>query len=227
MAAFVRILLCVVVGLCLLVIAAKAQDIPVYYQKYYEQDFRNMLSVNDFSFSDPAVWSVRKSGTGNQLTLKAKSNYQPAVRSPQSLAIIRNYVWGDFVLQADVRQTSSEYAHRDVCIVWGMRDSVHYYYAHLSSQTDEHAHGIFLVNGTDRKKIAQPATTGVNWDALPWHRIRIERSIVRCQTRVFIDDMRTPVFETDDPTLRMGYVGFGSFDDTIELDNIVIWRHCY
>lgn len=199
------------------------QSLPVYYQKYYEQDFRNSASVNDFVFSDPKAWTIKRTSGGNQLALIGKSNYQPAFRSPHSLAILSGFVWGDFVLQADVRQTTAEYGHRDVCFVWGMRDSAHFYYVHMASQTDEHAHGIFLVNGTDRVKIGQPGSSGVAWDALPWHRIRIERSIVKCLTRVYINDMRTPVFETSDPVFRMGYIGFGSFDDTMEIDNITIW----
>lgn len=203
--------------------ATRGQDLPVYYQKYYEQDFRNSASIDDFVFTDPQAWTIKRTTGGNQLALVAKSNYQPVFRSPLSMAILSNYIWGDFVLQADVRQTTAEYGHRDVCFVWGMRDSAHYYYVHLASQTDEYAHGVFIVNGTDRVKIGQPATTGIAWDALPWHRIRIERSIVKCQTRVYVNDMRTPVFETNDPVFRMGYIGFGSFDDTMEIDNITIW----
>ena len=40
--------------------------------------------------------------------------------------------------------------------------------------------------------------------------------------RVFFDDMSEPIMIAEDKTFGAGYIGFGSFDDTGMVDNIVI-----
>ena len=40
--------------------------------------------------------------------------------------------------------------------------------------------------------------------------------------RVYFEDMETPIMTAKDQTFGAGYIGFGSFDDSGRIDNVVI-----
>lgn len=147
------------------------------------------------------------------LELFAASRYQPPVRSPLALAILKGQSFGDFQLDAEVRQTSREYAHRDLCLVFGYQAPDRYYYAHLASTKDANAHDVFLVDGAARRPIATRTTAGVEWGQ-GWHHVRVSRDLASGRIAVYFDDLDTPVLEAADTTLSWGRIGFGSFDDT-------------
>jgi len=62
----------------------------------------------------------------------------------------------------------------------------------------------------------------VRW-ATGYHLVRIERVIESGSIRVFFDDMDTPIMTTDDKTFLSGGLGFGSFDDTGNIDDVRVW----
>ena len=41
--------------------------------------------------------------------------------------------------------------------------------------------------------------------------------------RIYFDDMTTPIMEASDTHFDNGRIGFGSFDDTGQFDEIKIW----
>jgi len=47
------------------------------------------------------------------------------------------------------------------------------------------------------------------------------------EIRAYLDDMKTPVLTATDKTLRHGYVGLGSFDDTGSFDDITLWGRIF
>lgn len=217
-------------GLLLLVCRATAVDspalpasgpVPEGYRLVYEQHFDTPESLAGFVMSDPTAW--KHSGAEDSFTLELvkQSTYQPAVRSPFNIALIRDVVVGDFVLEADLIQTGKEYGHRDMCVFFGFQDPAHFYYSHLATKTDDHAHNIFIVNGAPRLKVSRQTTPGVNWGLGVWHRVRVERK--GAAVRVFFDDLQTPVMTAEEATFGPGWVGFGSFDDTGKVDNIRLW----
>lgn len=157
------------------------------------------------------------------MELVRQSRYQPPVRSPFNLAVMADRVFGDFVLEVDLVQTGKEYGHRDMVIAFGIQDPSRFYYVHLATQADDHAHNVFLVNGAPRVKIARQTTGGVNWGLDVWHRIRLERRVAEGVVRVFFDDLATPVMVAEDRTFGAGWIGFGSFDDTGKVDTIRVW----
>ena len=79
--------------------------------------------------------------------------------------------------------------------------------------------GIFIVNGEPRKRIA-----GTEADpALPdrdWHTVRVRRDVQSGSIEVFIDDSQEPLFNVVDHTFTCGQIGFGSFDETGDFDDI-------
>ncbi|MCW5559772.1 MAG: hypothetical protein KIT22_18300, partial [Verrucomicrobiae bacterium] len=191
------------------------------YRLVYEQHFDSPESLAGFVMSDPTAWSHSRSDDSFALELVKQSAYEPAVRSPFNIALIADITLGDFVLEADLIQTGKEYGPRDMCLFFGVQDPSHFYYAHLATKTDDHAHNIFIVNEAPRLKVSHKTTPGVNWGLDVWHRVRLERK--GATVRVFFDDLQDPVMTAEDATFGSGWVGFGSFDDTGKVDNIRIW----
>ena len=188
----------------------------------YKQDFTEPGSVADFIFTDPTAWRINADGDNRYLELLGPSKYTPPFRSPSSIALIGTHQLREFVLEADLLQTGREYGHRDLCVFFGFQDPAHYYYAHIASKTDEHAHNIFIVVDALRTKISTRTTDGVEWGTDHWHHIKLERTIDPATIRVFFDDMTEPIMVAKDDRFAWGYVGFGSFDDTGRFDNITV-----
>jgi len=186
----------------------------------YQQKFDSARSLRDFVMSDPKAWKFSPS---NALELATQSDYKPLVRSPFNIALIADRVFEDFVLEADLMQTSREYGHRDMCLFFGFQTPTNFYYAHIATAADPHAHNIFIVNAQPRTNIATKTTKGVNWGSGIWHKVRLERKLADGSIRVFFDTMTEPIMVAEDKTFGAGYVGFGSFDDTGMVDNIKIW----
>ncbi len=192
---------------------APLESLPVVFQSDFTAD------DDRWQMSDPAAWQRDAAGW---LSLRVKqSHYQPPVRSPLHLAILNRLELADFVLDVSVRSTHPDYGHRDVCLFFGYQSADRFYYVHLGKQTDEHCNQIFIVDGSDRKKISVQTSPGTPWDD-QWHQVRVERQVASGEIRVWFDDMDRPVMSARDPTLVRGRIGLGSFDDTADFDNLVI-----
>jgi hypothetical protein len=182
----------------------------------YTQDFADARSLTDLTFSDARAWAWSEAS----LELHGESTYAPPHRSPLAMALIGDALFDDFVLEVEVLQTGREYGHRDLCLFFGFESPARFYYAHLATTPDEHAHNVFLVDGADRRAIAPVAEKGVEWSDT-WHLVRLSR--IDGMIRVFFDDMTTPVIEASDATLGAGRIGLGSFDDTGRFRNARVW----
>jgi len=175
-----------------------------------------------FELRAAAAFEIREESR-RCLALARRSDYTPPVRSPTALAILHAPAVTDFVLDVDVRSTTAEYPHRDLCVVFGWQSPTRFYYAHLASKPDEHAHGVFLVDGRDRVNVAKSRDGGMRWDDA-WHRVRVQRDAAMA-VAVFVDDFATPVMTATDTTLASGRVGVGSFDDCGEFDALRLYGH--
>ena len=175
------------------------------------------VDLGRFDLTDPSAWEVTlRTGPEGEavpcLELVGSSDYAPPHRSPRSIALLRERELGDFVLEASLMQTGREYGHRDLCLFFGHRGPARFYYVHLATSPDEHAHNVFLVDGADRRRIAEIPDEGVDWGTEEWHRVRLERTLADGAIRVWFDGEL--VLEASDHTHGRGRVGFGSFDDT-------------
>lgn len=212
------------VALAVLGLTAAAEQpagIPADYQLLYQQDFENPQALHDFVMTDPAAWKIGRHEKGAALELARQSKYQPPVRSPLNIALIADKLFGDFILEADLMQTGREYGHRDMCLFFGLQDPAHFYYTHLATKADDHAHNIFIVDDLPRTKIASQTTEGVDWGLNVWHKVRLERKASRIT--VCFDDFAKPIMLAENAAFKNGAIGFGSFDDTGMIDNIRIW----
>lgn len=189
----------------------------------YEQDFEKKDVLKKFRFTQPDKWVLSEGNKGMALEFTGISDYQPPFRSPHTIGLISDKQFGSFVLEADLLQTGKEYGHRDMCIIFGFQDPSHFYYSHIATKMDDNAHQIMIVNNAPRAKISSFTTQGVEWGDKVWHKVKVERNIETGSIKVFYDG--TLVEEANDKTFGVGYIGFGSFDDSGKVDNIKIWSH--
>jgi hypothetical protein len=219
-------LICSIAAACLVSASAFAENpsgIPSDYRLVYSQDFAKDDALKDFIFSDPDAWKVSEGHGKKALELVKQSNYNPAVRSPFNIALIKNKAFGDFIAEAECLQTGKEYGHRDMCFFYGYQGPAKFYYTHIATKPDDHAHNCFIVNDAPRIKFAKEVNNGVDWGLEVWHRVRIERKSSDGTVRVFFDDMEKPIMVAEDKTFGAGAIGFGSFDDTGKIANIKVW----
>jgi hypothetical protein len=204
-------------------LAENPAGIPIEDKLLYSQDFAKPEALKDFQFSDPSAWEIKTSDGKSALELTKQSEYKPTFRSPFNIALLAGKVWGDVIFEADCQQTGKEYGHRDMVFVYGYQDPSHFYYTHIATAADDHAHNCFIVNNAPRVKFASEVTKGVNWGLGVWHHVRIERKASDGTVRVFFDDMEKPIMTGMDKTFGPGAIGFGSFDDTGKVANIKVW----
>jgi hypothetical protein len=192
---------------------ARAQEGSLLYQNTFEDN-----DLSDFHLTDSEAWEY----VDGSMALVKQSNYVPPFRSPVNIAILKTPVVGDFTLEVDLKQTGREYGHRDMCIFFGINDPTNFYYVHLASLTDDHAHNIFIVNDEARKKISTETTNGVDWGD-GWNTVKIERNVTEGEILIYFNDMETPIMKANDLHFPAGRIGFGSFDDTGMVDNIKLF----
>lgn len=161
-------------------------------------------------------WKVLDEG-GNRF-LHMLRNREPGVpRRPLQFARLKGMDVGSFELRARVRREG-----KSMIVVFNYVDTLHFYYTHLSADrgTEQPVHnGIFIVNGEPRKRIAGTEAA----PALPdrdWHQLRVVRNIQAGSVEVFIDNGQQPLFSVNDRTFACGQIGFGSFDETGDFDDI-------
>ncbi len=203
--------------------AAAPADLPAGYELVYQQEFEQASAINDFVFTDPAAYRIGSDAGNHYLELHTQSKYKPPHRSPVNIALLATKQVGDFVLEADLMQTSREYGHRDMCVFFNVQDPAHFYYVHIATKSDPNAHQIMIVNDAPRKFITTEGTPGYDWGRGDWHKLRLVRNAGEGKIAVYMNDMAKPIMVTSDKHFGMGWLGFGSFDDTGRIDNVKVY----
>lgn len=188
----------------------------------YEQQFLGSRSLTDFAFTDASRWEWHQERGETALRLLGKSKYQPPHRSPTSIALLKNIEVRDFDLDVDLQQTGRNYGHRDLCLFFGFQSNQQFYYTHLATSPDQNAHNVFRVDGAPRTNTAPVAANGIDWGRNEWHHVRVERRVDEGTIRVFWDQQAEPVLTATDKAFDWGRIGFGSFDDSGLIKNIVV-----
>jgi len=176
-----------------------------------------------WEFTDPFAWRAERDGEEFALVLDRASHYEPPYRSPLNIALLKDLWVSDFILEVKVQSTGRVYGHRDLCFFYGWQTPSNFYYTHIATQADPHAHSIFLVNDAPRISIASERTEGAAWKDGTFHTVRIERRAEEGLIRVFFDDPENPIMTAVDRTFPFGRVGLGSFDDTGKFKDLKIW----
>ncbi len=203
--------------------AAAEPKLPPGFKLLYEQDFTRPDAMKDFVFTDPAAWRLAQEKGRSVLELHKQSAYKPEHRSPLNIALIADKVFGDFVLEVEVLSTKKPYGHQDMCLFFGFKSPMEYYYNHIAVAADPHAHNVFIVNHAPRESFAKETTKGITWGEREWHKIRAERDTKAGTYKVFFDDFSKPLMIAEDKKFLKGNIGFGSFDDVGMVTSIKVW----
>jgi len=153
---------------------------------------------------------------------------RPGVRRPAETLLVRDHVWRDVTIDLRARSLRpSTLVGRDVVVIFGYVDDLHFYYTHLSNDSNGSTHNVIMkVNGDDPDPAKQRVTIHAEKKPEPrlsdgWHPIRVEHRADGA-IRVFMDDMDKPLMTAQDTTYPAGLVGIASFDDTAEFDDVKI-----
>ncbi|MCA9193007.1 MAG: hypothetical protein KDB03_14630 [Planctomycetales bacterium] len=186
----------------------------------FSEDFS--MGVSRWNTTDDSNWSLRKEGDNQVFGLNRRiSEYQPKVRSPHNIAMIKDIELTDFVIVYRVKSTKDTGNHRDCCTFFGYQDSEHFYYVHLGAKPDPASGQIMIVNGEPRRPLTENQKT-VPWDD-GWHTVMIVRDSQAGTIEVYFDDLQTPHMKAVDKTFGKGRLGIGSFDDMNDFDDIRIY----
>lgn len=188
----------------------------------YQHDFEDQQS-DRYEPTDASAWTLTEQKGNHVMSLtKKNSDFKPPFRSPLNRTLIRDLTASTFVMDIRFQSTIADYDHRSLCLFFGYQDDAQLYYVHFGKKTDDHANQIFIVNKDARRKISTSTTAGTPWtDA--WHRARIRRVAETGEITVWFDDLKTPAMTATDTTFKEGRLGFGSFDDIGNFDDVRIY----
>ena len=169
--------------------------------------------------TDDASWTLHEEDGKKTFGLNKRiSDYQPKVRSPHNIALIKDIQLSDFVLIFKVRSTKDTGNHRDCCAFFCHQDPQHFYYVHLGAKPDPASGQIMIVNAEPRRPLTDNKAE-VAWDD-KWHTVKVIRDSAAGSIEVFFDDMKKPHLTATDNTFGKGRVGIGSFDDMNDFDDV-------
>ena len=186
----------------------------------FEDDFSTGITQWDTTDSDS--WTLKDQNGRSVWGLnKRRSDYQPKVRSPHNIALVRDLDLTDTMIEFDVKSTRDTGNHRDCCVFFHHKDPEHFYYVHLGAKPDPHSGQIMIVDDAPRRALTKNKSP-VPWDD-QWHHVRVERNTKSGKIAVFFDDMKKPIMEAYDKTFTSGRVGIGSFDDMNDFSHVKIY----
>ncbi len=170
--------------------------------------------------TDKISWTLRKVDGNHVFGINRRnSDYEPKVRSPHHIALIKDVKAADFVLTFRVKSTMDTGNHRDCCVFFNYQDPQRFYYVHLGARPDPHSGQIMIVNNAPRKAVTCNEN-GIPWKNDAWHRVKLVRDTNSGKIEVFFDDMKKPCMSVVDKTFGRGRIGLGSFDDMNDFDDI-------
>ena len=169
--------------------------------------------------TDDVSWYLHEEAGNKSFGLNKRiSDYQPKVRSPHNIALIKNLQLSDFVLTFKARSTKDTGGHRDCCAFFCHQDPQHFYYVHLGAKPDPASGQIMIVNAEPRRPLTENKKE-VAWDD-NWHTVKVVRDSKLGTIEVFFDDMTKPHLIATDNTFGKGRIGIGSFDDMNDFDDV-------
>jgi acetyl esterase/lipase len=185
----------------------------------FEENFETGRSL--WETTDDDAWDLIANDGNHSFALNKRiSNYQPKVRSPHNIALIKDLSAGDFEITFRVRSILDTGNHRDCCVFFGYQDPEHFYYVHLGAKPDPASGQIMIVNNAPRRPLTENKTL-IPWDDR-WHKVRLVRKSSTGEISVFFDDLERPIMHAIDTTFGRGRIGIGSFDDQNEFDDVRI-----
>lgn len=163
-------------------------------------------------FLNAGSWKTGEVLGRRSLILDVPGKQRPPVRRPGEFALLKGDAPVEEFTVVAASLMPEKIKNRDVCLLFGYRDDTHFYYAHISANSDGKVHNVIMRVEGDRR-------TRINREPRPeprlskgWKTIRI-RHLSSGEIQVFVDNMETPNMTANDTTYPPGRIGFGSFDD--------------
>lgn len=187
-------------------------------------EFRTDFSdgLGPWQKSPSGNWEIITDGD-NKVAGLTEAGVQPGgVRRPTGFLLLPQFNWTNYALNLRTKTLEpASTVQRDVVLIFGYVDSTHFYYTHISSDSDDKFHNIIMkVDGSNRSTIDQQQLPEARLTD-DWHDLRVEHD-ANGLIRVFVDDMNTPLMTAEDSSYPAGSVGFGCFDDRALFDDVQI-----
>lgn len=144
----------------------------------------------------------------------------PGPRRPIQFAIAETPVFGAVTVSVEVRPLG-----HSLLIVFAYRDSAHFDYAHLSTDTASRQpvhNGVFHVFGGERVRISPQVGRPAFPEANRWYHVQLRFEGGTGRVQVDVDEHSVPALQAVDMSLTSGNVGIGSFDETADFKNLKI-----
>lgn len=204
-------------GLCLTGVAGAAEVLW--------EDFGDLVRWRSLGYSTWELAEVPAAAPGEPtrvLRLTQPAPLRDGVRRPGDYQLLDGRVWRDLIYDVQVRSLRpATLIGRDVVVIFGYQDDLHFYYAHLSNDSNGTVHNVIMkVNGDDPDPARQRYRINVEDRPEPrltdgWHQVRIDHR-ADGRIRVYMGDMVEPLMIAHDTDYPQGQVGLTSFDDTAE-----------
>lgn len=186
----------------------------------FSEDFQS--GREKWETTDDKSWDLIDDGGKKSFGLNKRiSDYQPKVRSPHNIALLKDIRLSDFVLIFKVRSTKDTGNHRDCCAFFCHQDAEHFYYVHLGAKPDPASGQIMIVNNAPRRPLTDNKKE-VPWDD-NWHTVKVVRDSETGSIQVYFDDMKNAHMTATEKSFVKGRVGIGSFDDMNAFDDVRLY----
>lgn len=185
--------------------------------------------IVDASFKDPkelkswtsrpgSVWKLDEDQGLYRLIEPGKPGKH---RRPLSWSVWKGEKVGAFTATVRARcLTPTKVKGRDVLIIFGFQDPDHYYYVHFSAENSK-VHNIFAkVDGGERTPLSLIGERYPRLLGEGFHELQLTHDPESGRIDAMVDGK--PVLSAVDKTFRDGWVGVGSFDDTVDFDRFVL-----
>ena len=190
-------------------------EMPVLFKDNFED------GSSKWEIIDNQSWKLEDHGKGKSLSIiQRNSEYQPKVRSPRHIALIKEIEAADFVMKFKVKSTKDTGNHRDCCVFFGYQNPTNYYYVHLGAKPDPHSGQIMIVKDAPRLALTKNEKK-TPWDD-SWHHVKLVRNSQKGTIEIYFDDMEKPHMSVKDTTFGKGRIGLGSFDDMNAFDEVEV-----
>ncbi|HKL23028.1 MAG TPA: hypothetical protein VJ904_14575 [Tichowtungia sp.] len=156
-------------------------------------------------------WETAATNGRPVLHLVENAEQRPPVRRPGMYILSPDGVVSNVVITSKVLTLRPpEVKNRDVCILFGYQDDTHFYYAHISSASDDRVHNVIMRVDGDKR-------TRINIESMPeplledgWQTVSVQH-MASGEIKVWVDGKLN--MTAQDTTYPSGRVGLGSFDD--------------
>lgn len=168
-------------------------------------------------------WEVRQDGDNPYLALIKVPPLRPGVRRPAEYALVKDKRWQDVTLNLRLMSLRPKTLNgRDCVVIFGWRDDTHFYYAHISNDSNGTVHNVLMkVDGDQRGAIQVEKKPEPRLKKDGWHNVKLLHQ-ADGTIKLWVDDLDQPLMTAKDTSYPDGAVGVGSFDDTAAFDDVKV-----